>query len=180
MNLKQLSYFVSVVEAGSISRAAKILHISQPPLSRHMKLLEEDLNVILFKRTNNKIELTKAGEELYKRAYDLLTLAKKTESAIKSIPKNEERILQIGTVSSSIHYLVRKDMQRYLNQHHLKLSIHEGNTYELIELLNHRIIDLAICRTPFSYDYYEYKPLMKESMCVVGIKKGGKLIQLKN
>ncbi len=171
MNLKQLSYFVTVVESGSISKAAKKLHMSQPPLSRHMHLLEEDLNVKLFQRQTNSLKLTQEGEELYKRAYDLLELASKTEKAILELNKNEYKTLEIGMVSSSINYLLDKPIYDYLNKNKLKLSIHEGNTYELLEQLNHHIIDLAICRTPFSYNLYEHKKLCDEEMILVSKSK---------
>lgn len=171
MNLKQLSYFVTVVESGSISKAAKKLHMSQPPLSRHMHLLEEDLNVKLFQRQTNALKLTKEGEELYKRAYDLLELATKTEKAILELNKNEYKTLEIGMVSSSINYLLNKPIYEYLNKNKLKLSIHEGNTYELLEQLNHHIIDLAICRTPFSYNLYEHKKLIDEEMVLISKSK---------
>lgn len=171
MNLKQLSYFVTVVESGSISKAAKKLHMSQPPLSRHMHLLEEDLNVKLFQRQTNSLKLTQEGEELYKRAYDLLELASKTEKAILELNKNEYKTLEIGMVSSSINYLLDKSIYDYLNKNKLKLSIHEGNTYELLEQLNHHIIDLAICRTPFSYNLYEHKKLCDEEMILVSKSK---------
>lgn len=171
MNLKQLSYFVTVVESGSISKAAKKLHMSQPPLSRHMHLLEGDLNVKLFQRQTNSLKLTQEGEELYKRAYDLLELASKTEKAILELNKNEYKTLEIGMVSSSINYLLDKPIYDYLNKNKLKLSIHEGNTYELLEQLNHHIIDLAICRTPFSYNLYEHKKLCDEEMILVSKSK---------
>ena len=171
MNLKQLSYFVTVVESGSISKAAKKLHMSQPPLSRHMHLLEDDLKVKLFQRQTNSLKLTQEGEELYKRAYDLLELASKTEKAILELNKNEYKTLEIGMVSSSINYLLDKPIYDYLNKNKLKLSIHEGNTYELLEQLNHHIIDLAICRTPFSYNLYEHKKLCDEEMILVSKSK---------
>ncbi len=183
MNLKQLAYFVTVVESGSISKAAKKLHMSQPPLSRHMHLLEEDLKVKLFQRQTNSLKLTQEGEELYKRAYDLLELASKTEKAILELNKNEYKTLEIGMVSSSINYLLDKPIYDYLNKNKLKLSIHEGNTYELLEQLNHHIIDLAICRTPFSYNLYEHKKLCDEEMVLVSkseLKESYSILDLNN
>lgn len=183
MNLKQLAYFVTVVESGSISKAAKKLHMSQPPLSRHMHLLEEDLKVKLFQRQTNSLKLTQEGEELYKRAYDLLELASKTEKAVLELNKNEYKTLEIGMVSSSINYLLDKPIYDYLNKNKLKLSIHEGNTYELLEQLNHHIIDLAICRTPFSYNLYEHKKLCDEEMVLVSkseLKESYSILDLNN
>ena len=64
MDIKQLLYFVTVVDEGNISSAAKKLHISQPPLSTQIRLLEEELGSILFERGARKIQLTEAGRML--------------------------------------------------------------------------------------------------------------------
>ena len=64
MNLKQLEYFSAVAEAKSISLAARNLHVAQPPISRQLALLEDELGVCLFLRTNKGVELTEAGRRL--------------------------------------------------------------------------------------------------------------------
>ena len=64
MEMKQLEYFCAIVEAGTISGAAKALHMTQPPLSYQMKMLEEELEVQLFLRGMKKITLTEAGAAL--------------------------------------------------------------------------------------------------------------------
>ena len=61
MNFKQLEYFVAVAEAKSISKAARKLHVAQPPISRQIAMLEDELKVCLFLRTNKGVELTEAG-----------------------------------------------------------------------------------------------------------------------
>ena len=61
MNLKQLEYFIAIADGGSISAAARSLHISQPPLSTQMHLLEDELGQILFDRGPRSIRLTEAG-----------------------------------------------------------------------------------------------------------------------
>ena len=68
MDIRQLLYFTTIAEEGSISAAAKKLHLSQPPLSYQMKLLEEELHLPLIERSARGIALTEAGRVLYKRA----------------------------------------------------------------------------------------------------------------
>ena len=68
MDYKSLKYYVTVVESGTISAAAKKLYMSQPPLSNQMYKLEEELGCRLFERTTKRIVLTGAGKLLYDRA----------------------------------------------------------------------------------------------------------------
>ena len=72
MDFRQLSYFAAVAEERHLGRAAERLHISQPPLTRHIKALESDLGVQLFTRTPRGMLLTEAGETLLKDAHAIL------------------------------------------------------------------------------------------------------------
>ena len=82
MEIKQLEYFRAIVEAGSISGAARALHMTQPPLSYQIKMLEEELQVSLFLRGAKKITLTEAGKTLYEQAGKILTLTDLTKSEV--------------------------------------------------------------------------------------------------
>lgn len=78
MDSRQLKYFIAVAEERNISRAAERLHLSQPPLTRHIQALEDEMGVLLFKRTSWGVELTGAGEALLAHARNIrdhLTLA---------------------------------------------------------------------------------------------------------
>ena len=75
MDIKQLIYFTAIVDEGNISSAAKKLHISQPPLSSQIHNLEQELGCVLFERGARKIQLTEAGEILYRRAQAIIGMA---------------------------------------------------------------------------------------------------------
>ena len=72
MDIRQMKYFKTIVEEGTISTAAKVLHLAQPPLWLPLQLLEDDLGVIRFKRRNKQIELTDAGTQFYTRCLQIL------------------------------------------------------------------------------------------------------------
>ena len=101
MNLKQLQYFIAVVEEKQITAAAKKLNIAQPPLSYQLKQLEEELETKLFTRTAHGIVLTDAGMMLEKYARKILDLTTVAEEKVKKTTKGELGKISLGTVSSS-------------------------------------------------------------------------------
>ena len=82
MELRQLEYFRAIVDAGTISGAARELHMTQPPLSYQMKMLEEELQVSLFLRGSKRVQLTEAGKTLYEQAGNLLMLSDLTKREV--------------------------------------------------------------------------------------------------
>lgn len=101
MDLRQLTYFLAIAEEGQITAAARRLNMAQPPLSQQMKALEEELGVELFLREPRSVTLTDAGEILYRRARQLITLADSTRREIGDFKSGLRGTLSIGTVSSS-------------------------------------------------------------------------------
>jgi LysR family transcriptional regulator for bpeEF and oprC len=81
--LQRLTTFVRIAESGSISRAARSLHLSVPMASRHLRRLEDDLGVTLVKRTTRRIELTDAGTEMLERARAILLAMEEASEAVR-------------------------------------------------------------------------------------------------
>ena len=91
MDLRQLSYFATIVEEGTITGAARKLHISQPPLSHQMHLLEKELDAVLFIRGARQIKLTEPGITLYRYAMEMLELEQVAKmKSPPSLPEPEE------------------------------------------------------------------------------------------
>ena len=97
MELRVLRYYLTVAREENITRAAEILHITQPTLSRQMAELEAELNTRLFERTNRKIALTEAGMLLRRRAEELVSLAEKTEQEFKNSGEELMGLISIGS-----------------------------------------------------------------------------------
>ena len=96
MNLKQMEYFITIVNEGSISAASKILHISQPPLSTQMKLLEQELGVTLFERGSRAIALTHAGKVFYDRAQGILDMTGAARQELEQMGRGLHGFLRLG------------------------------------------------------------------------------------
>ena len=97
MEIRVLEYFLTVVREGSISKAAKVLHITQPTLSRQLAQLEDESGVRLFQRGARKIELTNEGILLRRRAEEILALVEKTERELALQEEQIEGVISIGS-----------------------------------------------------------------------------------
>ena len=96
MEIRVLNYFLTVVKEGSITKAADVLHMTQPTLSRQLSAMEEELGVKLFKRGSRKITLTEQGIQLKKRAEEILQLVEKTKEEVSLFDEQQIRHLMIG------------------------------------------------------------------------------------
>ena len=167
MDLKQLNYFLTVVNEQQITAAAKKLHMAQPPLSQQMKLLEEELGTQLFKRGPHRIALTDAGRLLARRAQQLLDMADSTTREIADLCQGLRGTLSIGTISSSGSILLSPGLQTFHEEFRdVHFEIHDANTYQLIELLEQGIIEIGIVRTPFNASQFHCEYLSSEPMAV--------------
>ena len=167
MDVKQLEYFRAIVDAGTISGAARVLHMTQPPLSYQIKMLEEELQVQLFLRGTKKITLTEAGKTLYDRAGSLLAMADITKREV--IKASQAATIHIGftpsTVSMMSEYLVR-----FSNEHpDIRFDIHEGSTFMLREQLENGVVDITTLRTPIALKGCECKSLVQEKLLAMAI-----------
>ena len=165
MDIKELTNFIAIAENGSISKAARELHISQPPLTKQLQRLETELNVTLFERTSNGVTLTKKGRMFYRRALSLIAFS---ESIFSELNSKSESTINIGMISSSSAYSIML-IEKYLLENDDSFSITEGITFNLLELLEKHLIDLAIIRTPFDMNkFFEYVKLIDDELVVVG------------
>lgn len=172
MDLKQLLYFKTIVEEGSILSASKKLFMSQPPLSKQIQLLEEELNCKLFERGARQIVLTNEGKYLYEQAKTLLSLSDITKEEIINLSKSDRGSIRIGIVSSTGSYVLEKYLIPFHKKYPLvKFEISEANTYQLIEKLNANLIDIAIVRTPFDDSGLKVIKLIEEKLVVIGNKE---------
>lgn len=178
MNSKQLHYFVAIVETGSFTAAAQALGLSQPPLSKQIMALEEELGVCLLTRGSRKAEPTPAGAFLYDRAKNILGVMEATEKQLRGYKNGAGGILRLGTISSSGHMLTEDFLKDFCLEHPgVRFELTEGNTYQLLEHLKNGLIECAILRTPFNSEGFRccYGP--KEPLVAVGMPRYFKRLQ---
>lgn len=149
MDMRQLKYFLTIAQEGQVTRAAKLLNIEQPPLSRQLKLMEEELGVKLFERNGKGLKLTDSGELLKQKAEALLLQFDESLREVKGMEEGVRGVLSIGSVVSCIS-LLPKRIELFRERYpQVTFKISEGDHFYLGEQLEKRAIDLVVARLPF-------------------------------
>ncbi|MGX9134934.1 LysR family transcriptional regulator [Rummeliibacillus sp. JY-2-4R] len=150
MDIRQLKYFVTIAEEGKITTAAKKLNIAQPPLSRQLKQMEEELGVILFDRDNKSLNLTLEGERLLLRAKELLNKLDETMVEVQELRKDASGILSVGSNLYCASLILSKMVDIREKNPGLTFKVWEGETIHLIKMLSKRQIEIAITNSPIT------------------------------
>ncbi len=168
MDIRQLRYFVAIAEEGTITNAAKHLHMAQPPLSRQLKMMEEELGITLFERNKKKkVTLTPQGELFLKKAKEVLF---NLEEAMIEVKQFGEKISGTLSIGSTIYCapLMLSTLTEFRHKFpQIRFNIWEGSSTRLMELLADRQIDIAISGGPFPKDRIEMKKLAVDPCVLV-------------
>lgn len=149
MDIRTLSYFVTIAEELNITKAAEKLCMSQPPLSNQMKSLEEELDTTLFIRGKRHLQLTESGKLLYRHAKEILSLVDKTSEEVRAMAKGMHGKIAIGLVEGSAPIIAAEWIETFLKEHkNVQFTVVDGNSDELIQKLRSGLIDLAIITSP--------------------------------
>lgn len=149
MDLRTLRYFVTVAEELNITKAADKLSMSQPPLSFQMKALEKELETELFIRGKRHLQLTESGRLLYRHAKEILNLAEKTSSEIRSMSNGISGTISIGLVEGSAPNIAASWIAEFMKRYPgISFRIMDGNSDELIEKLRSGLVNLAVITSP--------------------------------
>ncbi len=176
MELRHLRYFVAVVEEQSFTKAAEKLFIAQPPLSRQIQNLEQELDIQLFERGSRPLKTTESGQFFYQHAVKLLSNAEEIKSMTKRIGI-ADRTISIGFVGSLLFGLLSRILFLFKQQHpYLKIEMMEMNTYEQIQALKEGRIDVGFGRLRIS-DPAIKRVLLREERLVVAAHSSHPLAQ---
>ncbi|NTG45450.1 LysR family transcriptional regulator [Rhizobium rhizogenes] len=172
MELRQLRYFLAVARERNFSRAAEILHIAQPPLSRQIQQLEDELGVLLIDRSSRPLYLTEAGRFLYEQAAQIIARTEHVREQTRKIGLSKRERYIIGCVGSTLYGgtpdLVRRMRERWPD---LDIEIREMMSTEQVTALKERQIDLGFGRVRFN-DREVERLTLREERLVVAFPKG--------
>lgn len=150
MDIKTLRYFVVVAEEQNITHAAKILMMSQPPLSNQIKSLEEELGVQLFLRGKRSLTLTEEGKYLYQKAKDILNLVDKTKEDIASMGKGLSGTIAMGITPAFDETISSQWLAEFQAKHpQVRFRIHCESSGALVEKMRTGLITLAVISAPY-------------------------------
>lgn len=178
MDIRQLRYFCAIAEEGNISKAAERLHISQPPLSLQLKLLEGELGVKLIERNTRHLRLTQVGRTFYQRASQILEMLGTTAEEIRNMAHGIHGVLSLGS-PAAIGGLYMPDRIKTFNETypHVRFNWRGGNTHRILELLDAHMIEFGIVRLPIPVGAYDSIPLLTEAWVAVTHKGDEKRIK---
>lgn len=168
MDLKQLQYFLTIVEEGSITAAAARLHVTQPPLSQQLKKLEKEFNVVLFERDSRNLQLTAVGQMFADRARQLLALSNVIQKEIVDFSSGYKGNLYIGITPTAVPLVLSpKIAEFHQNYPMINFEFFEGNSAYIHDLVQKGIIDIGIIRSPFHLQGIKYLKKEPEPMVAV-------------
>lgn len=145
MDIRVLQYFLTVAREESITKAAEALRMTQPPLSRQLKDLEEELGKQLLIRGSKKVTLTEDGMLLRKRAEELVALMKKTKDELTSSDENINGEIYIGCGETETISFLAQVAQNLRKKHPLiHYHIYSGDAERVIEKLDKGLIDFGL------------------------------------
>ncbi len=166
MELRVLRYYLTVAREENITRAADILHITQPTLSRQMAELEEELNTKLFERTNRKISLTESGMLLRRRAEELVSLADKIQQDFQNGDDELMGLVSIGSgISAAVSENLPEIMEIYAqNYPQVRFELRTGTASVIKDQLDKGILDVGILMEPVEVEKYDFVRLPQKEV----------------
>lgn len=171
MDIKQLRYFVTTVNAKSYSRAAKLLYITQSTLSKSLGQLEDELGVKLLVYTNKELQITSIGSELYNMAQSIISQFDTIEPTIKGFENSNGGILRLGLppiIGTSIFpELIEDFAERYPN---IQLIIKQAMAKDIPRMVLNDLLDFGFSLEPITLNVKQ-TPILRSHYCIIVNKK---------
>ncbi len=151
MELRQLRYFVAVARERNFTRAAALMHIAQPPLSRQIQALEDEMGATLIERGARPIQLTESGQLFFDQAVQILERVDSMKAMMGQLQAIQRQRLSIGFVASTLYGYLPECVRRYREARPgVDVAFHELTTLEQMAALKEGRIDVGFGRIEFN------------------------------
>ena len=181
MEIRVLRYFLTVAREKNITKAAELLHITQPTLSRQIAQMEEKMGVKLFDRSTRKLALTEEGLLLRRRAEEILELVDKTEKELTGQDELIEGTVSIGCGDLSavqmLPDLIRPFHERYPE---VTFELYTATAEQIKDRMDRGITDIGILLEPIDKEKYDYIDLEQKEQWVVAMRPDSPLAKLEH
>lgn len=167
MELRQLNYAIHIAREKNFSRAAEKLHIAQPSLSQQLSKLEQELNVMLFRRTTNSVEPTEAGEVFVAKAQEILDAVEQLRQEMDDMAQMRKGKLVVGTLPITGAHILPLVLPRFGAQYpQIEVVLVEETTAKLEQLTASGGTDVSLLTLPLIDANLSCEPYMEEEICI--------------
>ncbi|NOK60499.1 MAG: hypothetical protein GFH25_541198n96 [Chloroflexi bacterium AL-N10] len=168
LDLHKLRIFATIAHFHNFTRAAEMLHMTQPTVSQQLAMLETQLGTPLIERQTRRLQLTAAGKALLPYAEQLLALADEATETTRAAAGIANRTLRLGVGHTLATYLLPDILKDYRTRHpeHL-VRITVGNTSELLELVASDAVELALIGLPAHHMRVQITPFRQDHLVII-------------
>ena len=163
MELRTLKYFLVVSREENITKAASLLHLTQPTLSRQLMQLEDELGIQLFQRSKHSIILTEEGVRLKRRAQELVALAEKTKAEFSHKEEELTGEIAIGCGETQNMSFLSDHICRFRKQNTLvSFQIYSATADDIKERIEQGLLDIGLLMEPVDISKYDFLRMEKK------------------
>jgi DNA-binding transcriptional LysR family regulator len=168
INLRQVEAFKAVIEYGTVSRAAEMMNVSQPAMSKLIAHLEEDTGLRLFDRLKGRLAPTRRGMRLYEEIDRIFAGVRQVENAIDTIRRDEQRRLLIGVMPALSGSFIQQATSNFLAQQpDVFCSIQSRSSQWITDGLVTRKLDVGLAIAPVDNPYIVAEPMMGQPVVCI-------------
>jgi DNA-binding transcriptional LysR family regulator len=168
MNLHHLRLFAAVVEQGGFTKAARVLRLSQPAISKSLNELERQLHVSLLERGTRGVNLTDAGKALYGRARELFGVERVAEKELRELRGLKRGTLRVAASTTVATYMLPPVLGRFHMRHpSVRIRATSANTRSVLRLLLESRTDVALVEGPISHEGVDVIPWREDELVVI-------------
>ncbi|OCC15232.1 Transcriptional regulator, LysR family [Dissulfuribacter thermophilus] len=172
IDVRQLQVFLAVWKEKSFSKAAKIVFLTQPTVSGHIKALEDTLGIRLFDRAGRRIYPTKAGEILYPYAKEILNLVKQAQDEIEVFKGADTGQVYLGGSNIPGQYILPTLLGEFKREKPLiEVSLRIGDSQSISEMLLQREIDLGMVGAELPMEHLKFEPCFEDKLVFISSKE---------